>query len=188
MPPPVSDEFHGEPHFSVVGWLALYVIATPGVTGSDNSTLRLDRRNRPQPDTFLRVLPTHGGRALRDAQGYVTAGPDFVVEVAASSANYDLNDKLDVYRRFGVREYAVWRVYDQAVDWFILRGDRYEPMSPGSDGVFRSEIFPGLWLDPAALVRGDLPHVARVLHQGLATSEHTTFVERLRQAGDASTP
>ena len=188
VPPPVSDAFHGEPQFRVVGWLALYVITTPGVTGSDNSTLRLDRRNRPQPDTFLRILPTHGGRAQRDAQGYVTAGPDLVVEVAASRANYDLNDRLEVYRRFGVREYVVWRVYDQAVDWFILRGEHFDTLSPGADGVFRSEFFPGLWLDPAALIRNDLPQVAKVLQQGLATVEHAAFVERLRQAGDAAQP
>ena len=188
VPPPVSDAFHGEPHFNFISWLGLYRIATPGVAGSDNSTLRLDRHNRPQPDAFLRVLPDHGGRVQRDAQGYVTAGPDLVAEVAASSANYDLNDKLNVYRRHGVREYVVWRVYDDVVDWFVLRGDQYEALSAGADGVFRSEVFPGLWLDAPALIRDDLSQVAQVLQKGLASPEHVAFVERLRQAGGASTP
>jgi hypothetical protein len=43
----------------------------------------------------------------------------------------------------------------------------------------RSEVFPGLWLDPEALVRGDLARVLAVLQQGIASSEHTAFVARL---------
>ena len=182
MPPPVSDEDHGAPHFDLVTWLGLYRIATPGVVGGDNSTLRLNRRNRPQPDAFLRILPEYGGRARRDDDGYLVAAPDLMAEVAASSASYDLGVKLDLYRRHEVREYVAWRVYDVTLDWFILRGDRYEPLPPGQDGILRSEVFPGLWLDPAALLRGDLAAVLRVVQQGLASPEHAAFLARLQQA------
>ena len=78
-----------------------------------------------------------------------------IVEIAASSVSYDLHDKLNAYRRNAVREYVVWRVWDAAVDWFILRGGRFE-LLPLVDGIYKSEVFPGLWLEPAAVLRGDL--------------------------------
>jgi hypothetical protein len=54
-----------------------------------------------------------------------------------------------------------------------------EELPPGPDGIYRSEVFPGLWLDPAALLRHDGPRVLEVLRQGLATPEHGAFVARL---------
>ena len=78
------------------------------------------------------------------------------MEVAASSASYDLHEKLNAYRRNGVREYIVWRVWDAAIDWLVLRGGRYEPL-PLSDGIFKSEVFPGLWLDPPLRSPGTWP-------------------------------
>jgi hypothetical protein len=65
------------------------------------------------------------------------------------------------------------------VDWFILRGDRYEPLPPGPDGILRSEVFPGPWLDPEALIAGDGLRLVAVLQEGIASSEHAAFVARL---------
>src|SRR4051794_35176224 len=62
MPPPVSDEDHGVPHSDLAGWIAMYRFATPGVVAGIESTVRLDPRNRPQPDSLLRILPECGGR------------------------------------------------------------------------------------------------------------------------------
>jgi Uma2 family endonuclease len=185
MPPPVSEGHHGTPHFDLIGWLAIYRFATPGILGADNSTLRLDLRNRPQPDAYLRVTPEFGGHTRRDTQGYLTSGPELVAEVSATNVRRDLNVKFDVYRRHRVHEYVVWRVLAAAVDWFALRQDGYEPLPPGPDGVYRSEVFPGLWLDPAALIRGDMPAVGRVAQQGLAGPEHAAFVERLRRTAES---
>jgi Uma2 family endonuclease len=147
------------------------------VRGGDNSTLRLDLSNEPQPDGYLRLLPECGGQAQL-VDGYVTGAPELIVEIAASSVSYDLHDKLTAYRRNGVREYVVWRVWDAVVDWFILRGGRFERL-PLVDGIFKSEIFPGLWLEPAAVLRGDAARVVQVLQQGLASPEHAAFVARL---------
>jgi Uma2 family endonuclease len=115
-----------------------------------------------------------------DEDDYVTGPPELVCEVSASSVSIDLHAKLNAYRRNGVREYLVWRTLDGAVDWFILREGRYEPLTLGADGLLRSEIFPGLWLDPAALIRGDLPRLFQVLDQGTSTPEHAAFVGRLK--------
>ncbi len=79
-----------------------------------------------------------------------------------------------------MREYIVWSVLERRLDWFVLRGDRYEPLTPDAEGVFRSEVFPGLWLDTAAVLRGDLATVLACVQKGTATAEHAGFVERLR--------
>jgi hypothetical protein len=55
-------------------------------------------------------------------------------------------------------------------------------LTPDADGIHKSEVFPGLWLDVRALISGDLPRVRQVLEDGLATPEHTEFVERLEKA------
>jgi hypothetical protein len=47
-------------------------------------------------------------------------------------------------------------------------------------GIYRSEVFPGLWLDPSALLRGDTPSVQTTLQRGLASQEHSDFVARLK--------
>lgn len=50
VPSPLRFEPHAEPHGSIVGWLWVYRIATPGVRLGDNATVRLDMDNEPQPD------------------------------------------------------------------------------------------------------------------------------------------
>jgi Uma2 family endonuclease len=117
-------------------------------------------------------------RAERD-DDYVEGAPELIVEVAASSASYDLHDKLTVYRRSGVQEYIVWRTYDNRLDWFRLREGEYVLLEPDAEGVVRSEMFPGLWLDVPALLEGNLAKVLAVLQSGLAIAEHADFVKRL---------
>jgi Uma2 family endonuclease len=182
MPSPVRLEQHGRPHAALIGWLTAYWAATPGVEVGDNATIRLDQDNEPQPDALLMIEPSRGGQARIDADGYVEGAPELVAEVAASRVSIDLNTKLHAYRRNGVREYLVWRVLDQSIDWFILRQGQYD-LLPATAGILRSEAFPGLWLDPAALTNLDLPRALQVLQQGVASPEHAAFVVRLQSAG-----
>jgi Uma2 family endonuclease len=179
MPPPVSYRDHGAPHFDVISWLGLYRMETPGISGGDNGSLRLDLDNMPQPDACLLILPEFGGQARIDADGYVAGAPEFIFEVAASSASYDLNVKLNAYRRNGVREYVVWRVLERAIDWFVLREGRYDRLAPSKDGHLKSEVLPGLWLDPDALIRGNLAAFAQLQRQGLASRQYAAFAKRL---------
>ncbi len=88
--------------------------------------------------------------------------PELIVEVASSSVSYDLHDKLNVYRRSGVVEYVVWRILDRDIDWFVLHEGQYQPLAP-QDGLLKSEVFPGLWLDKQALLAGNLPRVIALL-------------------------
>ncbi len=177
MSSPVRVESHALPHGVLAGWAAVYHAHTPGIMLGDNATVRLDMDNEPQPDICLMIR--QGGQARIGDDDYIESAPEFVAEVAASSVSYDLGPKLNAYRRNGVREYLVWRVLDAAIDWFIWREGQYERLPAGADGVTRSEIFPGLWLDAAALLRGDLPQVHKVLHQGLASPPHADFVAHL---------
>jgi Uma2 family endonuclease len=183
MPSSVRLDRHGSPQANLVTWLGVYQAFTPGLRSADNTTVRLDETNEPQPDALLMIDPAHGGQARVSADDYVEAAPELVAEVAASSASYDLHSKLGAYLRNGVREYLVWRVLDGAVDWFVLRGGQYQRLTAGADGVLRSGVFPGLWLDAAALVNGDLAHVLAVVQQGMASPEHANFVGRLNAAG-----
>ena len=172
MPSPVRHRVHGRPHSQVIGWLALYEAATPGVQVGDNSTVRLDLDNEPQPDAILLIDPERGGQTRLSEDGYIEGAPELIVEVTASTASYDLHAKLHVYRRNGVREYVVWRVQDEAIDWFVLREGQYERLPPAADGYLHSAVFAGLWLDPAALLRQDLATVLAVAQQGLASPAH----------------
>jgi Uma2 family endonuclease len=182
MPSPVRQRQHGRQHSHLNFWLCAYEGSRPGVEAGDNSSVRLDLDNMPQPDGLLFIQPEHGGQVRIDEDGYIEGAPDLVGEVAASSASYDLGKKLGAYRRNRVREYVVWRVLDRQIDWFVHREERFDRLSPGPDGILRSTVFPGLWLDPAALLRGDLKTVSAVLQQGLSSPEHADFVARLAQA------
>lgn len=180
---PVRNDYHGGPHLWAGGWLFNYQAATPGVMGSDNSTVRMDRDNVPQPDLCLRIPTEVGGKCPQGEDGYLEGAPELIFEIAASTVSYDLHDKLHVYRRNGVREYVVWRVRDREIDWLQLKEDRYEPQSIGDDGIYRSEVFPGLWLDVKAMIDGNLPGILGTLNRGLETEEHQSFVQALAAVG-----
>jgi hypothetical protein len=71
-------------------------------------------------------------------------------------------------------------MYEQRVDWFVLREGVYETLTSDEDGVLRSEVFPGLWLQSVALWSGNLAGMLAVLQEGLASPEHAAFLARLR--------
>ncbi|MEX2141555.1 MAG: Uma2 family endonuclease [Pirellulales bacterium] len=182
MPSPARYERHSDPHAAVVGCLYLYSAGTPGVKVADNSTVRLDFMNEPQPDAILFIEPECGGQVRISADDYVEEAPELVVEIASSSASYDLGPKLESYRRNEVREYIVWRVLDREIDWFVLTEGEYRRLEPGDDGLFRSKLFPGLWLDRQALLEKRHVRVVECVQLGLQSQEHAAFVERLAAA------
>jgi Uma2 family endonuclease len=126
----------------------------------------------------LRIHPTCGGQS-RDKGEYLGGAPELIVEVASSSRKIDLGPKFEDYQRAGVREYVVVGIDPEEVFWFVRRDVRLVPLPPGPDGVFRSEVFPGLWLDPGALFADDIDRLIATLDQGLAAPEHADFVALL---------
>lgn len=180
MPSPARYEKHGRKNRHVSGWLADYEAATPGVEGADNCSVRLDLDNEPQPDHFLLIVSERGGRARTSEDDYVEGAPELVIEVTASSDNYDLHSKKNAYRRNGIVEYIVVLTEEARMVWFRLHEGQYVEATPDSAGIYQSAVFPGLWLDPAALLAGDIAKVKAVLQQGLATAEHVAYVQKLQ--------
>lgn len=179
---PVRFESHAEPHGYVITWLGVYCSLTPGVRLGDNATVRLDPDNEVQPDALLRIEPAQEGNSQISDDGYVDNAPELIVETTYSSAAYDLHDKLEVYRRNGVKEYLVWQTYDNQLNWFRLREGEYKPLTSDANGVINSEVFPGLCLAVKTMLKGDLSEVLSVLQNGMETDEHRAFVERLSKS------
>jgi Uma2 family endonuclease len=177
MPSPVRVYRHGQPHFDLITWLGVYRAGTKGVSGGDNTTARLDLDNEPQPDAMLFIEPTRGGQVKVSDDDYVEGAPELVAEVASSSVSFDLHTKFNVYRRCGVKEYIVWRVLDREIDWFVLEHGAFERLPPDTDGIYKSRVFPGLWLNGEALLNGDLAQVLATLQTGLASPDHTPFLQ-----------
>ncbi|MBI1924435.1 Uma2 family endonuclease [Candidatus Poribacteria bacterium] len=179
MPSILRFDIHGEPHAHMITWLGVYCAATPAVRLGDNTTVRLDADNEPQPDALLRINEAHGGASFLGDHGYIEGAPELIVEIAGTSADYDLHEKLEVYRRNGVKEYIVWQTQDERLDWFRLVEGEYVPLTPDEKGVILSEVFPGLRLAVRALLEGNLAGVLSELQKGISTPEHAAFVARL---------
>lgn len=179
MPSPVRLIQHGKPQSQMVGLFAIYSAWTPGVHSGDNTSVRLDTDNEPQPDGLLLIDPDRGGRAKIDKEGYIEGAPELVAEIASSTASMDLGKKRVVYRRNQVLEYVVWRVLDRALDWFCLRDEVYDRLPPDPSGIFKSPVFPGLWIDSFALLAGDYQKTIQTLQEGLQSPEHQAFVTAL---------
>ena len=194
MASPVRAIGHARPTGAVVTWLGTYSAFTPRVSMLDNATVRLDLDNEPQPDALLRIDAEAGGRSYLSGDDYVEGPPELIVEVAASSAAYDLHDKLNAYRRNGVREYIVWRTFDGAIDWFVLADGEYRRRipnvegpnmegpnmeGPNMEGVVESRAFPGLRLAVAAMLADDLAAVLAELRRGIESPAHADFVAGL---------
>jgi len=110
------------------------------------------------------------------------AVPEFERRYGAMPEIKNPHEKKAVYQRCLVPEYFVWQVADSQIHWFALEQGDYVELKPRADGVIRSRIFPGLWLDIRALLAGDEDKVSRVLEKGLRSAEHAAFVKRLAGA------
>ncbi|MCB0231229.1 MAG: Uma2 family endonuclease [Anaerolineae bacterium] len=180
MPSPVHLKKHSKPHSRIVGWLYNYVAATPGTDFGDNATVRLDRENEVQPDAFLRILEKAGGQSRVDEDDYLAGAPELIIEVAASSAAYDLHEKLRVYRRNGVQEYVVLLAQERDTRWHRLVEGAYQLIPPDENGVLRSQAFSGLHFHPGLFWADELEALLEVLQAGIATPAHQAFVAELQ--------
>ncbi|MDR7920975.1 Uma2 family endonuclease [Thermosynechococcus sp. PP45] len=161
---PVRVNSHSRPHSLVMGWLMAFEVATANVMVLDNATVRLDAQTVVQPDALLRLV---NGTSCISGDDYLEGAPELIVEIASSSAAYDLHDKLEVYCRCGVQEYLVWVVPEQDFHWYLREGTSYRRQAPDDHGIFRSGHFSGLWLHWPALRDGHLTLVLETLHTGL---------------------
>jgi hypothetical protein len=179
MPSPVGPA-HGRAHVPVIVWLDYYAENTPGVEVLDNTTTILGWKSEAQPDAMLRILPDWGGRT-RDEEGIIRGAPELVVEVSKATRYVDLGPKLADYEQAGVLEYVVRALDPDEVVWFDQNQGVLDRRVIPSDGIYRSAVFPGLWLDLPALVNGNRRRLRTALDLGCATPEHAAFVARLAE-------
>jgi Uma2 family endonuclease len=132
----------------------------------------------PQPDVNLRILPQCGGASWAEGK-YLHGAPELLAEVCRSSSSYDLHQKLDLYQSAGVQEYVAVLLFEREVRWHVLVDGVYQVLPADSDGIWRSRVFPGLWLDGRALLTGNMSQVLAKLHEGIASPAHQAFVDRL---------
>ncbi len=170
---------HGRPHARVVHWLCLYSDETPGTDVLDNTTSILGPESEPEPDACLLVQPEYGGRTTTDQDEMLVGAPELVVEVANTTRAIDLGRKKADYQEAGVQEYVVVLAQEQSAVWFSRAPDGFVDLHAGADGVFRSELFPGLWLDPRGIFDPTSRRLTSVIRKGLGSPEHAAFVAAL---------
>jgi Uma2 family endonuclease len=179
MASPLRFEPHAEPHAKIMTWLGIYAALTAYIRIGDNPTVRLDIDNEPQPDAVLLIDAQRGGQTRISEDGYIEGAPELIAEISASTATIDLRNKKWVYRRNGVKEYLVWQVLDNRLDWFRLQEGDYVSLMPDEDGIIRSVVFPGLWLNVGALLAGEMGAVIATLQAGLGSEEYASFKQQL---------
>jgi Uma2 family endonuclease len=171
---------HGLYHPELSGAFWLYKNATPGVELLDNATTILGEESEPQPDLELRILSEYGGRSRETEEDYVAGSPELLAEIAHSTRAIDMGQKRVDYERAGVSEYVVVCVEEQELHWFNFRTGK--PIRRNRQGIYKSKVFPGLWIDSRALLARDSARLIAVVQQGLASREHARFVKRLQAA------
>lgn len=172
---------HGRADISFQAILYNYSMETPGTIPQGNSTTILGPRSEVQPDSALLIDPDFGGRTRDDPDGYTVKAPELVVEISDSTLRLDLNAKKRAYEQAGALEYIVFDIPNRKFHWFTLRDGKFEALTVGPDGLYRSRAFPGLWVDEAAYVQNDGRAVMAALRRGLESPEHADFVEQLRR-------
>ncbi len=145
---PVSES-HSDYDGLLGFWLNAYAAFTPGVKPGHNATCYMEG-SAPQPDAYLRRLPTHGGQATL-IEGFLHGAPELVIEVCESSHANDFGPKKALYQRAGVQEYITVVPFGKELIWRVLENGSYAEIKPDADGNFHSRIFPGLWLNPKHL-------------------------------------
>jgi Uma2 family endonuclease len=175
---------HRRSHGLLAGVLFNYEDATPGVEMADEGTIILGETSEPEPDLQLRLLPEYGGRSRVNEAGYLVGPPELLIEVAHSSESIDLHAKRADYAKAGVVEYLVLLIREGGFRAFDLAANR--ELETGAEGIYRSKVFPGLWIDPAAAVKSDRRRLISVLRKGLRSPEHRSFVKRLATMPDRS--
>ncbi|MEM8638677.1 MAG: Uma2 family endonuclease [Cyanobacteria bacterium P01_G01_bin.54] len=182
---------HAQPHGYLTTWLGFYSAFTPHLSIGIEPTVRLDSENEVQPDIVLRLDEVAGGRSRVTTDGYLAGPPELVVEIAASAVTIDRGQKQQLYKRHGVREYWLWQPVEQRLEDFTWAGGADQPLcpdtqTPDTPKMVQSRVFPGLWLDVAALAQNQMPQVVAALQQGMATPEYLAFCSTLPSAAERS--
>jgi Uma2 family endonuclease len=165
MPSPLSRK-HGVTDNLAGTWLCVYHAHTLGTEAGSNATTMMEGEETPQPDEYLRILPEYGGRSGNEGL-YVSGAPELLAEISVSSVSIDMNQKFDLYERMGVLEYVAILMYEQEIRWHRLAAKGFERVAPAKGMIWKSQGFPGLWLNGKAMLANDAAKVLATLQRGL---------------------
>jgi Uma2 family endonuclease len=159
--------------------MGVYRAASPGIEACNNASVILGMDDEVQPDVLLRILPNFNGQSQHTSgePSYIKGAPELVAEIAYSSRSSDLHFKKRRYEVAGVIEYIVVCLDPLQMLWFDLRNQK--SIAADDDGVFRSIVFPGLWINGPRLLNSE-HSVLDDLNRGLASPEHASFVKQLQ--------
>lgn len=182
---PLSEP-HGEIHPRLGSIFDAYAGLTSGIQVLIDATTILSKKDEVQPDFVLRIRPEFGGQSadtwyrrgkISKRGPYIKGAPELVAEIAYSSRSIDLHVKRDRYEEAGVLEYIVLSLEQNKLIWFDLLGET--EIVTNTKGIFQSRVFPGLWIHERALLKLDYRQVMETIHQGIGTTEHQNFVQKL---------
>ena len=145
-------------HLRVLG--RLFVLLNGFVLREDSGEVfvapfdvRFDEFNVVQPDLLV-IGSEHSNRVT---EAGVVEAPDLCVEILSSgSRSRDFVKKNVLYAKFGVPEYWIVDPERERITVHVLEADQYVPQE-SLDGVARSQIFPGLEIDPRGLSSSPVP-------------------------------
>jgi Uma2 family endonuclease len=82
-----------------------------------------------------------------------TGVPELVIEILSpSTTSKDTIKKMDLYMKFGVKEYWIIKPKSKAADVYLLEDGVYtEPMAYSKDDILRSNIFDDLSIELKAI-------------------------------------
>ena len=161
LPSPAGFEGHAKPQALIGLWLGGYAARHDELDSGVEATVLLDGDTEVQPDGLL-FRRGAAGTATISREDFIEGAPELIVEVASSSASYDLHDKKEAYRAAGVGEYVVWDTHATVIHWFVLEDSEYRKLE-STDGVFESVQFRGLRLDTRAALDGDRRRLLQAL-------------------------
>lgn len=179
------DHGRSQPYLNAA--LLAYAGRTPGLEVGENGTAILSNEDEVQPDLILRISPECGGqsgntkprprRAGEPGVRYIKGAPELLAEIAHTSRAIDLHLKKERYRLAGVLEYVVVCLCPRRIYWFDLRNGT--ELNCGGDGIFRSVIFPGLWIDGEGILKPDYDKLMATVVAGMQTTEYQDFCAKL---------
>jgi hypothetical protein len=160
---PLRAVHNGNPPLLHAQWIAHYAIHDSTLIGSDNATIHLNTDNDPQ---FGLCLLRVNGQARFDDEGYIIRASEMIVEIAGSSASYDLCENRDVYDAVGVSDCLVFETIEGRMACWRLKNGQFAEIQP-ENGIYKSVLFLGLWLYADAVSSASSLKLTQILQQGI---------------------
>jgi len=142
---PVTNE-----HDELGGWLILLIstfneIRQVGRLHYEPFQMKVPGQDISRAPDIMFVLREHLGRI----KGTYLEGPaDLVIEIISpGSVRVDRGEKFDEYERAGVREYWLLDPHRRTDDFYRLNAEGLYEKLPVDDGVFRSRVLDGFWIE-----------------------------------------